>query len=317
MVRRVVVLRARRPPAEVVGQLRDRAMVHDLAIMQDDHVVKHGEDLRGRLVDGAEHRHPGHGQVLQRLRQGVGRVGVQPAQWLVQEEHLRVRDKLYAHGHTLLLSAGDAFQQRGTHDRVSALVEAESLQHRIDQGGALFLSAAASHVGGETDALAGRLRGHQAVVLHDVRDVALERLRRYHLARYRNCSAQRSLAAPSSGSLPPGEDIQQRALPASRRPKHSGQAAGFQDAGDAFQNLFLADGEGYILPLHGEASAASRAPGRGLPAQPPKGCVVVVVRGAPGAAAAGDQRSAHVRLHAAGCFGECEAAGGGDRKCLS
>ena len=67
------------------------------------------------------------GQDLKKLNHVVGRVGIQPRRWLIQEKKSGVGDQLDTHTSSLPLSTGDTFEIGDTHVCVQFLTRAAML----------------------------------------------------------------------------------------------------------------------------------------------------------------------------------------------
>ena len=91
---------------EDVGNVGDRAVVHDLAALHEDGGIEQVEDLGRRLVDGAENGAAARAKLCNTLT--TRRPRTSPGRWSVRQKQAGLRDELDTDGRALLLAAGYA-----------------------------------------------------------------------------------------------------------------------------------------------------------------------------------------------------------------
>mmetsp|Transcript_47323 Transcript_47323/g.112481 ORF Transcript_47323/g.112481 Transcript_47323/m.112481 type:complete len:207 (-) Transcript_47323:184-804(-) len=197
-----------------------RPLVHHLSFGQEDDVIDQIVDLRAGLMNREHHRHASPCQLVQSVHQGESIVGVQATDRLVQKDHLRVGDQLYANGHALLLATRQTLAQRTPHDDGGRILQMQVDQKLLHQLIALGLRHVArkSQICGKLEALSWSVAVHERIVLEHIRRLAAEVAGRNRPATGVDVAREMHFLLVVAGPgvalqpLATGEDVQQRGL---------------------------------------------------------------------------------------------------------
>lgn len=118
---------------EVVGKLKDGAVVHDPARGEQDEVVKEAERLPVGLVNRGNDNHVGlFGERLDGRDDLKARGGVETRGGLIEDKDAGASDDRAGDRDTALLAARDATLERGTDPVVGDVLQAERLERCVN-----------------------------------------------------------------------------------------------------------------------------------------------------------------------------------------
>ncbi|KAF5122339.1 hypothetical protein E5D57_012816 [Metarhizium anisopliae] len=221
------------PGGEVVDDgvavAADGAKVEDVAAgVEREDLVKLLDELRRRLVDGAHDGLPGRAELAEEAHDGIGRLRVEAARGLVEEEQQRrLGRELDANRQPLL---GLDAQRRD--DGVLQLLQLEQVDHRVDVGELLVARdvAALPEERRELEGLAHRRRRLVQIHLLDEAGAPLEVGREGR-------AVDEHAALDDAHRLPLRQRVEQRRLAGAAGPHEGDQDAGLGVAVDVVEQL--------------------------------------------------------------------------------
>mmetsp|Transcript_21872 Transcript_21872/g.67856 ORF Transcript_21872/g.67856 Transcript_21872/m.67856 type:complete len:233 (-) Transcript_21872:17-715(-) len=215
-----------------------------LALVEEDEVVERVEDLRGRLVDRANHANlPRARELCEHLNGYHRHRGIKAGCRLVEEHDGRLDEELLRNAQPLALATRNTAHERRSHLGVLARLEAQKLDRLAHALVGRPLVALEAQPRQEAERLAhGELRKDNVVLL-DERNAPAKRLgpaqpTEEHVAR-RDRDAVR-------------DRREQRGLPAARRAHERREPAGLRCAAHALERLVCSDRHAHIRPRHGD-----------------------------------------------------------------